>query len=52
MSEEIKTTVRIEKEIHKKIRRFCIDHEISLQEFAMNSMIYCMEKNIIPKKDK
>ncbi len=52
MSEEVRTTLRMEKELHKKIKHFCVEHDISLQEFALNSMIYCMDKKITTPKDK
>ncbi|MCP4136159.1 MAG: hypothetical protein GY754_34630 [bacterium] len=47
---EVKTTVRLEKDTHKLIKKFCVDHDISMQDFCANSMIHCMEKKIIPKK--
>lgn len=52
MKEEVKTSLRIEKELHKKVRRYCLDNDISLNDFVINSITYCLEKNLLPKKDK
>ncbi|GEM_PF-4550628 len=52
MNEEVKTTLRLDKDLHKKIKVFCVEHDISLQEFALNSMIYCMDKKIVSKNNK
>jgi predicted HicB family RNase H-like nuclease len=52
MKEEIRTSLRMEKDLHKKVRHFCFDNEVSLNDFVINAIEYCLENKLLPKKGK
>ena len=48
----VQASVIFEEEEHIKIKMFCVENKISLQDFIRNSTNYCLEKKIIPKNKK
>ena len=43
-------TIRLTNEEHKAIKLFCVENDISLQEFSRHAVLYCMKKKILPEK--
>jgi len=46
---KVKPSVFFSEEEHKKIKLFCVEHNISIQEYIRFSALYCLEKKIKPK---
>ena len=47
--EEKKTTLRLDADNWKKIKMFCLEQDITFNQFAVDSMIYCANKKIVGK---
>ncbi len=47
---KVKTSVFFTDAENKKIKMFCIENNLSLQEFIHNSTMYCLEKKVKPKE--
>ena len=43
-----KTTLEFTPEQHKKIKKYCIDNDLTMKEFITHSVTYCMRHNINP----
>ena len=41
-------SIRLSCKEHKHLKVFCAINEISIQEFMRNSVLYCMDKRIMP----
>lgn len=50
MDKIVRTTVRLDSKLHKKIRMFCLENDISLNDFCINAMIYAVENKILPEE--
>ncbi|MCP4133676.1 MAG: hypothetical protein GY754_22095 [bacterium] len=45
-----KASIFFNKSDHTKIKIFCAEQDISIQEFLEHAGLYCLEKKIVPKK--
>lgn len=48
----ITTTVRMTKEEAKELRMFCLQNDVTLNDFLKNAADYCMNHKILPKPKK
>jgi hypothetical protein len=46
--EENKTTIRLSPDLHKKLKMFCLENDITFNDFCVESMIYYMKNKILP----
>lgn len=46
---KVKTSIFFTNEENKKIKIYCVENNISLQEFIHYAAIYCLEKKVKPK---
>ena len=46
----VRPTVSFSEKEHKKIKIFCVENDISLQDFLHHAAMYCLEKGIKPKE--
>jgi len=46
---KVKTSIFFSNEENKKIKIYCVENNISLQEFIHYAAIYCLEKKVKPK---
>jgi hypothetical protein len=42
-------TVSLSPEEHKLIAKFCIDQEITINDFMRRAALYCVQKKIVPE---
>ena len=49
-NKEIKTTIRFDKDLQKKIKMYCLENDITFNNFCIESMIYCMKNKAVPGK--
>ncbi len=48
---KVKPSVFFLEEEHKKIKLFCVENNISIQEYIRFASLYCLEKKIKPKSN-
>ena len=53
MSEKKKnTSLRLSPIDMKTLKMFCVENDLSMQDFIEHAVKYCMSKNILPKGNK
>lgn len=50
-TKKVKPSVFFSDEEHKKIKLFCVENNISIQEFIRFASLYCLDKKIKPKNN-